>query len=74
MIRACLLIGVASTSAFSLSGVTPPRTAAARTGASPIMKSPYDLTGKVAFVAGVADSTGCAPAPFQRTEKQHLAP
>lgn len=60
MLRCTLFaLGAASAAAFSMPhAVSPPRTAA-RVGAAPTMKGPFDLTGKVAFVAGVADSTGC---------------
>ena len=54
-----LLACAAVVSGFSVpSAMAPPRTAPR--AAAPTMAAPFDLTGKVAFVAGVADSTGCA--------------
>ena len=53
-----LALGAAAVSGFQMPHVAPPPRTAARAGASPTMAGPFDLKGKVAFVAGVADSSG----------------
>ena len=58
----CLLILVCSgvVGGFTVPSALPQTRVPARAAAQPTMSSPFDLRGKTAFVAGVADSTGCA--------------
>ena len=64
MLRTLALLACSAVAGgFNVAG-TPQMSTAAR-AASPAMmaKGPFDLTGQVAMVAGVADSTGCALLP-----------